>query len=538
MSPICVTVLITALVTAEATRLARLRNGKMSLGAPVGTSSGPSSSLAQRFELDLTNLHLMQSSTKQHTASSTNKSSQANQGLLAFTLVNTTLNGTEIACLNCNPDLFSKWIRSQWSTGDDCKEDKHVPTSEALGHGKHPNAPGYDEWANKQAQLAASTSMLSVDEGSPAPMGVNFTSCVQPHLTMTDLYAWDVESIRPRLQTLWATRRLVMGMGANPLHQQMDFASALESLARKAPLLTPSDCAEDVPHCNALMSGSHKLASGNDLRAVLKKHFNTKFLHDHTYQASWNITEQRRHTQAILTELKSKYTFYHQKCLAHEPGDAKCNKQAASELVGRIACRPEDDTIADDCMFAELRICRDCGNSSKFFEYARFHGPMALFDTSSDRHGVMGQCEEFSRAAHALFAALGYEVRYVLDFTDHVWVEVQLPKGKDGKWLHADPSEGVLDSPLMYEKGWGKQLTMIFAFTPSTVEHVTSTYTESYLATVARRGIPEYQLNDVISEVNERLKYEMSMKSWGYTFVGSKDRELSDVALWSHFEAN
>lgn len=40
--------------------------------------------------------------------------------------------------------------------------------------------------------------------------------------------------------------------------------------------------------------------------------------------------------------------------------------------------------------------------------------------------------------------------RWVTDNLDHVWVEV-FSKELD-RWLHLDPCENVIDTPLMYDK--------------------------------------------------------------------------------------
>jgi peptide-N4-(N-acetyl-beta-glucosaminyl)asparagine amidase len=278
-----------------------------------------------------------------------------------------------------------------------------------------------------------------------------------------------------------------------------------------------------------------------ELRQELVATFGMEFIEEHEFKTSWTEAEMRTRVKTLLSALKHSYRFYRQTCLTHEEGDEKCDRKEQALLVGQIACAPEYDTIADDCVYAELRHCSDCNGTSRFFEYARFHGPLQLFGTRRNRDWVMGQCEEFSRAGYALLASLGYEARYVLDFTDHVWIEVRLPSGGNSTWFHADPSEGVLDSPLMYEKGWGKQLSMIFAFTPMSVEHVTARYTNDYQATVYRRGISEEQLEAVLTEANERLKYELPMNKWGYTSEASHqwrsvDRSFEEIALWSHFE--
>lgn len=444
-----------------------------------------------------------------------------------FQLANTSFAGHEMACINCNTDMFARWVNNLRGFREAaCKE-------AARQHGgKHPNSPGYNEWAKKNAKA----SFLGVDNPTEPCQFSHFNAS---DIKISVIRDWDLDALRPRLQSLWAQRRLVIGYGANPLHQRMDFGDALMSLARNAPLLTPPECEKgDVPHCNALYSGLRKTASVDALNSSLATAFGARFLAEHRLRPEWSVSEQRKHVQAVLTALKTNYFFYYQKCLSHEPDTATCNTQAESDLVGQIACQDKDDEVADDCVYAELRFCSDCNASASFFEYSRFHGPLALLDTKASRNSVMGQCEEFSRAGHAILAFLGYETRYVLDFTDHVWIEVRLPKGEKGTWIHADPSEGVMDNPLMYEKGWGKQLTMIFAFTPWTVEHVTSRYTDNYAATVARRGVPDERLNAVVGQANHRLKYELPMNSWGYQqHTTSKDRSLREVALWAHFEA-
>jgi len=263
--------------------------------------------------------------------------------------------------------------------------------------------------------------------------------------------------------------------------------------------------------------------------------FGSDFLREQAFDARLGADEQRRRVQTLLSALKHSFVFYKQSCLASA---GSCKPQAASTMLGQIACGPEDDTDTGVCVYAELRRCADCSPVSQpFFEYARLHGPLALLGTRSSRNWVMGQCEEFSRAGYAILASLGYTARYVLDFTDHVWLEVQLPNKTGGMdWVHADPSEGVLDSPLMYEKGWGKKLTMIFAFTPWAVEHVTHRYTADYKAVQLRRGIPEETLDRVLADVNWRLNHELPLKSWGYGSAWrSSNRTIEDLTLWSHF---
>ena len=76
--------------------------------------------------------------------------------------------------------------------------------------------------------------------------------------------------------------------------------------------------------------------------------------------------------------------------------------------------------------------------------------------------------------------------RYVLDHTDHVWSEVY--SQSQGRWLHADCCENKMDSPLMYEHGWGKKLTYVIAFSKDEVVDVTWRYTCKQQELLRRRN--------------------------------------------------
>ncbi|CAN6453815.1 unnamed protein product [Victoria cruziana] len=128
--------------------------------------------------------------------------------------------------------------------------------------------------------------------------------------------------------------------------------------------------------------------------------------------------------------------------------------------------------------FKKTFRCKICSNVTRF---PRYNDPLKLLETRR------GRCGEWANCFTLYCRSLGYESRLVLDFTDHVWTECFC--NYLGRWMHLDPCEGVYDNPLLYEKGWRKQLDYVIALSKDGVFDVTKRYTRKWQEVLARRYI-------------------------------------------------
>lgn len=140
------------------------------------------------------------------------------------------------------------------------------------------------------------------------------------------------------------------------------------------------------------------------------------------------------------------------------PACQVCGK--ATKVAGMARPAPDEARGLAGCV--EVYRCTTCYATTRF---PRYNHPGTLLNTRQ------GRCGEWANCFALLCRALGRDTRHVVDWTDHVWVEVY-SEGQ-ARWLHADSCECALDAPLMYESGWGKALTYVVAFSRDHVVDVT-----------------------------------------------------------------
>lgn len=172
-----------------------------------------------------------------------------------------------------------------------------------------------------------------------------------------------------------------------------------------------------------------------------------------------------------------------------KPACEHCQNTATQFVSTVLPTAEESRGLASN---VELYECTLCHGNTRF---PRFNDPSRLLDTRK------GRCGEWANAFAALCVALGYDTRFVVDWSDHVWVEVWTPSLQ--RWVHCDPCENAYDTPLMYESGWGKRLSYVLGFGQMQFVDVTKRYTRKWNEVLSRRTIvAETWLETTLSSLN------------------------------------
>jgi peptide-N4-(N-acetyl-beta-glucosaminyl)asparagine amidase len=127
------------------------------------------------------------------------------------------------------------------------------------------------------------------------------------------------------------------------------------------------------------------------------------------------------------------------------------------------------------------------GNSWKLRAIENYSCSICKSQIIFPRYGVIekiadyriGRCSEWAILFGAMLNSLSIETRIVHDFLDHCWNESLI----DGKWVHIDSTLDYpisFNNPYYYEKNWGKKYNFVLAFSDTTVEDVTFSYSQEW----------------------------------------------------------
>lgn len=154
----------------------------------------------------------------------------------------------------------------------------------------------------------------------------------------------------------------------------------------------------------------------------------------------------------------------------------------------------------------ELYRCQHCSQTTRF---PRYNNPSYMMECSR-----RGRCGEFANVFGLVCRALGFDVNYVMDWTDHVWIEVWIESYQS--FVHMDCCERSFNGPLMYEVGWRKRLTHVVSFNRRFVHDCSSRYSRDLEQVIQRRNfevLPETEAQTIISQKNQEIKQLFSRLS-------------------------
>ncbi|KEP51002.1 transglutaminase-like protein [Rhizoctonia solani 123E] len=143
----------------------------------------------------------------------------------------------------------------------------------------------------------------------------------------------------------------------------------------------------------------------------------------------------------------------------------------------------------------ELHVCTGengaCDGSVRF---PRYNDLTYLMRTR------MGRCGEWANLYTLFLRAVGLRARYVWNKEDHVWNEYFSPAA--GRWIHTDSCEAARDQPLLYDRGWGKKMSYIFAFSVDGASDMSRGYVQnSHEMLQRRRDAPEPALAEELARI-------------------------------------
>lgn len=202
----------------------------------------------------------------------------------------------------------------------------------------------------------------------------------------------------------------------------------------------------------ALYKGISRQYSENDILAYV-----IHLLPDRLITEFYNNDDKYQFLKAVLQWFKNDFMKW-------MPKDLKCN---SCSIPMNLRLFPGDSWKLRQI---EVYECRKCGSECIFPRYGEIR---KIADSR------IGRCSEWSMLFGAILNSLSIPTRIVHDYLDHCWNESMM----DGKWVHID---STLEYPIsfnhqyLYEQNWGKKYEYILAFSATSVEDITPSYTKKW----------------------------------------------------------
>eukprot|EP00977_Amphora_coffeiformis_P024823 scaffold17305_cov172-Amphora_coffeaeformis.AAC.5 len=234
-------------------------------------------------------------------------------------------------------------------------------------------------------------------------------------------------------------------------------------------------------------------------------------------------SEQLSYLKEFLEWFRSQFPYYYDRC-------GNCGASIREDLANNMISDSTDSGKGGHKTFlgyvyplkpelkgkasrTELYQCHKCHSYTRF---PRYNSAWHVMEHKR------GRCGEYSMLLFRMMRALGHETRWVVDWADHVWVELFC--ARSGEWIHLDPCEAAVRENLLYQ-GWGKKQTYVLGFyaplattngsveastltrkTPL-IEDITSAYTSDTRQEIqTRRDESERQVQAALEKATEYLR--------------------------------
>lgn len=149
----------------------------------------------------------------------------------------------------------------------------------------------------------------------------------------------------------------------------------------------------------------------------------------------------------------------------------------------------------------ETLLCFKCGETSRFYRYN---------DVAQLVRTRIGRCGEYANCFTFFCRAFDYAARLVTATFDHVWCEVY--SVAQCRWIHVDPSDNVVDAPLMYQHGWKRRVDYVLAYDRHDIQDVTHRYANDHaeLQRTRRTKCDEAELLQTIVLLRRKRQVQLS----------------------------